>query len=178
MSGNTRLVEYGIQNEKSDIRVHVCVKARRIYAYHTADGVNTISSAPFKKVPVFTNGIKTAEGYLVPPRSITGCQQITIGDGVWEASGILQCSEKGQQGAKGDAAVYVTKEALKQGLIHLDMSITEIDDEDLQIEGTDIYVRASVKIQVKCDYRGGPKAFGGTGNLFLQIAECNPFGIH
>ena len=34
-----------------------------------------------------------------------------------------------------------------------------------------IVVNGKWRIQVKCDYDAGP---GGTGNLFLQTAECNP----
>ncbi len=29
-------------------------------------------------VPVYTQGIKTAEGYLVPPEDIPGCREIKI----------------------------------------------------------------------------------------------------
>jgi hypothetical protein len=47
----------------------------------------------------------------------------------------------------------------------------------VQIDGDDIVVLTGanrVHIQVKCDYPGGDKALGGTGNLYLQVAERNP----
>ena len=53
-----------------------------------------------------------------------------------------------------------------------------VKEMDLQINGVDIVINMNTKIQVKCDYRGGPKAYGGTGNLYLQVRECNPFGKH
>ena len=43
---------------------------------------------------------------------------------------------------------------------------------------TDLLVTASLRIQVKCDYRGGPRELGGSGNLFLQTHECNPLRRH
>ena len=30
----------------------------------------------------------------------------------------------------------------------------------------------------KCDFKGGERSLGSTGNLFLQVEECNPHGIH
>jgi hypothetical protein len=44
----------------------------------------------------------------------------------------------------------------------------------MQFEGLDIVVATRVRIQVKLDFRGGERELGGTGNLFLQTAECNP----
>jgi hypothetical protein len=48
-----------------------------------------------------------------------------------------------------------------------------VEGRGLQIEGMDIIVNCKVKIQVKCDFTGGRKPLG-SGNLFLQTAECNP----
>jgi hypothetical protein len=36
---NTKLVDYGIQTEESDLRAHVCVNARQVYVYPTKKGV-------------------------------------------------------------------------------------------------------------------------------------------
>ena len=70
----------------------------------------------------------------------------------------------------------LTLDMLKKGLISLPINATIIDDKDIQIAGTDIIVCSHLKIQVKCDYRAGNKKHHRrvTGNLFLQIAECNP----
>ncbi len=72
----------------------------------------------------------------------------------------------------------ITKRLLKCGLISVPINIVEINDEQMQVNGTDIYVSAKIKIQVKCDYNAGHIEYGGTGNLFLQISECNLFGSH
>lgn len=48
----------------------------------------------------------------------------------------------------------------------------------IDIKGTDIYVTTvsgKVKIQVKCDFIGGEIEYGGSGYLYLQTAERNPF---
>jgi len=50
----------------------------------------------------------------------------------------------------------------------------ESEQKDVQLRGTDILVACNKRIQVKCDYRSGKKP-NGTGNLFLQKSERNPF---
>ena len=66
--GNTKLVEYGIHNEGSDIRAHVCVLARRVYVFPTANALACIDAGDYPRRPVYTqiNGVSTvtAEGYL------------------------------------------------------------------------------------------------------------------
>ena len=76
---------------------------------------------------------------------------------------------------KGELATRLTKKLIEMGELRLKLNPVEINDLDMQISGTDILIRADIKIQVKCDFNGGSKEFGGTGNLFLQIADCNPF---
>lgn len=176
--GNTKLVEYGIQNEKSDLRVHVCAKIGRVYYYPTASGQVQIKEKEYRKVPARTRGIVTAEGYLVPPQDIQGCKGGTIPLFLLEESGIQLLPEKGRQHEKGEAAVFITKNLLKSGDIKIPHIVKEITDLDMQVSGTDIFVKTEIKIQVKCDFKGGPKAHGGTGNLFLQVSECNPYKIY
>jgi hypothetical protein len=79
-------------------------------------------------------------------------------------------------GTKGQKAVYVVHEMLKRGLIPIKQNIETITEQDMQISGTDIIVHSNIRIQVKCDWKAGTKELGGTGNLFIQTAECNPFG--
>lgn len=172
MVGNTNLVNYGIQTESSDIRVHVSISTRRVYIYKTRAGVEAIASGEFDSVPVRTGNYVTAIGHKVPPAKIQGCKAITIPDRLLDDTCI---SEQSNTSAKGRAAIRIVKEMLKAGLIPLDLSVNEITDEAIQISGLDIIVKGQVKIQVKCDWRGGPKTWGGTGNLFLQTQECNPF---
>jgi hypothetical protein len=85
-----------------------------------------------------------------------------------------------QQGTsdKGASAEYVVKEMVKRGIIPLVLDTTSDEDYDSQLLGSDILVKFADGIQAKCDWRGGHREHGGTGNLFLQTDECNPLGQH
>lgn len=174
MLGNTQLVAYGIQTEKSDLRVHVSVVARRIYVFKTSDGVRALSSTDCVK-QVRTGNFITANGKPVPLNSIQGCATIEIPSDIFALAKFL---EDDTTSGKGNKAVFVVKEMLKRGLIPITATPEEITDRDLQIQGTDIIITARARIQVKCDWRAGHREFGGTGNLFLQISECNPHKMH
>ena len=176
--GNTQLVDYGIQNDKSDVRAHVGVLAKQVYVFKTKDGFEAIDPRRHRKRPAFTRGIRTAEGYCVPDGDIPSCMSIPIPNGIFAESRIGTYPEKGRRSEKGQAAVFIVTEMLKRGLLPLQLEITEIDDKTMQIRGEDVHVKANIKIQVKCDYRAGNGHPRCTGNLYLQIAECNPFGIH
>ena len=78
-------------------------------------------------------------------------------------------------GEKGRRAVELVANMLEAGKVPLEVKPQEVKDKALQIKGTDITVTSDTKIQVKCDYNSGHK---GTGNLFLQVEECNPLGEH
>jgi len=173
--GNTRLVSYGIQTEVSDIRVHVSVATRRAYVYPTSSGLAAVQSGKYRKRPAFTGNIITAEGYLIPPDDIEGCKSVRIPDDVMDR---LQFSEYESTTIKGEKAIEVTKELIKRGLIPITLTVQDVTDEDMQVLGADIIVKARLKFQVKCDWRAGPREYGGTGNLYLQVAECNPFKRH
>lgn len=175
--GNTRLVEYGIHTEKSDIRAHVSVTTKSVYVYMTTSGVDAISNNDsYRKVPAYTGNIITAMGYLVPPADIPGCKRIVIPNDLLQNAKLTNPKETTT--AKGNKAVYIVKEMLKRRLIPFSFDVAEITDEMMQISGTDIFIKAQAKVQVKCDWTAGPRELGGSGNLFLQIAECNPFKQH
>jgi hypothetical protein len=143
--------------------------AKTIYVYKTSAGIKTISTGEFSERPAYQNGIKTASGYLVPPSRIPGIVRIKIPDSLWNIT------EYDNLGTKGTKAVAIVRYAIVNGLFPIAMQAEEVSERDLQISGTDIIVSAKAHIQVKCDYKGGE---GGTGNLYLQTAECNPFKIY
>jgi len=175
MRGNTKLIDYGIQNDKSDYRAHVCVNARYVYVYKTQLALAMLAAPNhFMKRDVFTGNIKTAIGYTVPWPLIPEIRQIEIPITWWDK---IKFDEKETTTIKGNKAVTIVKGMLKRGLFPFFAEGKEIDDIDIQIEGFDLSVFLQINIQVKCDYRGGGKAGmpGTTGNLFLQIAECNPY---
>jgi len=173
--GNTRLVEYGIQNEKSDIRVHVGVVTRRAYVYDTDSGQAAVATGKYREANAYTGRIITGVGCLVPPREIEGCKVIPIPSALLER---ICFDEKDSTTTKGQKAVEAVKHMLEIGSIPIALTVDEIADKGMQIDGLDIAVGSKVKIQVKCDWKCGPRAWGGTGNLFLQVAECNPLGMH
>lgn len=177
------LVEYGIQTEQSDVRVHVCPVVRRVYVYPTSSGVSVIASGSYRLVPAFQPGWPepTAMGYLVPPDDIPNCVEVKFRDLAWNA---LAFRRDDDPTTKGNKAVRLVKSMLKHGLLPLPAESEVVDESDMQVSGTDILVKANqlrvqdIRIQVKCDFEGGRKELGGTGNLFLQVQEINPFGYH
>jgi hypothetical protein len=173
------LVDYGIQTEQSDLRVHVCVNAGIAYVYPTRFGLAAVNTGEFRKVKAYQPGVNyaTAEGFLVPPSKIWGCLPVGAGWAIAQVGGINFDDDTSTKGRK---AVEVVGMLLKHGYFPMWARPDVIDDLDLQIKGLDIIVRQTARIQVKCDYEGGapprpgPKGKGVTGNLFLQVAEINP----
>lgn len=168
------LVNFGIFQEKSDYRCHVCFVDNGVYVYKTKDGVDACRSGKFKTKPAYQTGVSepTAEGYLVPPDQIRNCRRVEIPDDIKENAHCLQTDNTTDKGRKG---VAVVRQMLLRGMIPLELSNTEITDIDLQISGLDIVVNCNAKLQVKTDYKGGAL---GSGNLFLQIKESNPLRRH
>jgi len=181
--GNTQLVFHGIQNENSHTRAHVCPVAQRVYVFKTAAALDLIEKGHYPKRNGYQKGVDvpTAIGYLVPPMDIPGCVALCLRLSVWQH---LCFSEDDSLYEKGRKATKLVLQMVRQGLFPLPALGEEITDENLQIDGEDIIIKANafrfddLVIQVKCDYPGGERELGGTGNLYLQIAECNPFSIH
>ena len=180
MLGNTTLVDYGIQTEQSDLRAHVCVNARCVYVYPTKKGIEAIASGQYRKVPASQPGATfiTAEGFLVPPMSIWGCMPINA---QWAIDRVGPVAFSDSTTRKGEWAVKVVRKLLKFGRFPMWGNTEIIDDLDIQVQGIDLIVTSRARIQVKCDYEGGEPVRTGktgervTGNLFLQVSECNPF---
>lgn len=177
------MIDYGIQNESSHIRAHVCPKVRRVYTYPTACGVAAIRSGKFRKVNGFQPGVTTAtaEGYLVPPFEIAKCAAIQLNTSVWER---LRFSKDDALDEKGKKAELLIKQMVLNGLLPIPAIADNVREIDVQLLGGDVIIKPNairkdeIVIQVKCDYDGGERELGGTGNLFLQVAESNPLGIH
>lgn len=178
-----QLVDYGIQTERSDIRVHVCPTVRRVYTYPTTSGLEAINTGKYRKKAGYQPGVEyaTAEGYLIPPMEIARCVCLELPDIVWRW---ISFDKNQTTTAKGDKATRLVAAMLERGMLPIPALGETAVCRDLQISGTDIFIPqgalrdAPIHIQVKCDYDGGAKELGGTGNLFLQVAECNPLGRH
>ncbi len=183
--GNTKLIEHGIQNEHSHLRAHVCPKARKVYIFPTVRGLEAIQSGKYPHRNGYQQGVATptAGGYLVPPMEINQCIAVSLRPVTWDALCFPGGNDQASLRQKGRTATRLVMAMIKSGLFPIPAIGTEIDETNLQIEGTDIIIRAGaiwqrdIVIQVKCDYPGGEKP-GGTGNLYLQTEECNPFAIY
>lgn len=88
---------------------------------------------------------------------------------------------------KGNRAARLVKGMISNGifpphLLQIEMEPAEVQDIDMQIKGADVAITVAKKsvVQVKCDFRGGgtklQDAKYPSGNLFLQVRECNPWG--
>lgn len=117
----------------------------------------------------------TAKGYLVPIENVPGVIPVPAGRyPVWESwSKDLPSDERGRR------AVGLIVRMLAEGRMPLFVNGHDDTRRSVQLSGTDIAIVVNQKIQVKCDYDAGPKTIPGcTGNLFIQTAERNPFGLH
>lgn len=174
-----QLFEYGIQNEASDLRAHVCPFVQRVYVYPTAEGRRAIESGHWRARPGYQRGVDgaTALGFCVPPFAIQRCVALQVRFDAWDRIGF---SEQDDTSAKGAKAVQFVAGMIRAGIFPLPYALGRIDTDPakaMQISGDDIVVDLGanrVHIQVKCDYLGGDAALGGTGNLYLQTAERNP----
>jgi hypothetical protein len=173
-----QLFQYGIHNEASNLRAHVAPLARRVFIFPTISGKKAALMPGLRERMAFQPGVKhaTAMGKLVKPGSIENIQSILISDKRFDGfTEDLSTSEK------GDRAVLIVQELLKAGRFPLWVEGEFIKDTQIQINGTDVIVKGQWKIEVKCDFRASlepesphPRC---TGNLFLQIAECNPLNM-
>jgi hypothetical protein len=169
-----KLQDYGIQTEISDYRAHVCFGEGFVYIYPTACGQEQCVPDKWPVKPGYQQGCKqaTSQGYLVPPKAIRNCRRLPI---PYDWPTKLGVSADASTTEKGQWAVEIVKGMLKRALLPLHIGSREIGDQRLQVAGVDLIIDSTIHIQVKCDYDGG---VDGTGNLFLQIAECNPHKRH
>lgn len=169
---NTTLLGYGIQTEASDYRAHVAYKAQRVYVFPTRNGLRAVETGSYAEKTAKTGSIETAKGYAVPISHIDGLSEVLIPLDIHQQFKIESYMPTGE---KGRRATFIVASMMKQSLIPLPVIVDYTEDRALQISGTDIIVGASLHVQVKCDYYAGDRRYGGTGNLFLQVAECNPY---
>lgn len=178
-SGNTRLVRYGIFDEESDYRIHVCAYVKKAYCYPTIlmREMLRFNGQNFQKKSAYQGKLLTAEGYVVPINFIPDLQEINIPELLIVRNRFF---EDESTTSKGQKAVKIASALLESGLVRVAVSVEEIHDLELQIKGQDtqVIVNSGIVFQVKCDMKGGSKKHGGTGNLFIQTHECNPNHYH
>jgi len=174
--GGIRLVEYGIQTEQSDFRIHVCFLEGAVYLFETRAAKQACDTGLYPKRPAYQTGVNgaTAMGYLVPPIAIRGCRRIPVPA---EILAEFPCSVREPTSARGHKAMQVAQSMMHRGLITLPVAPSVIEGKENQIAGKDIQANGKHDVQVKCDYAGGQRP-AGTGNLYLQYSERNPLGLH
>lgn len=172
--GKPGLVKYGIEEEQSDIRAHVSVMGKCVYVYPTKSGIAAIKTGLYEKRIARTGAQITADGFIVPPGAIKFMHIVQIPAGIMA---LADFNESDTTSQKGDKAVRVVQWLLRAGKFPLMAMPAVIQDTEMQVQGLDIIVRLKARIQVKCDWRAGV-GIGCTGNLYLQIAECNPLKRH
>ena len=158
---------------KSNIRAHVAVLAKLLYVFPTICGVRAMRGKP--TTPAYQPGVEgpTAMGHKVHPGEINNLQRRPI-----KPERLLGFDETLSTSEKGNRAVEIVTAFLKGGHFPLWLEGEFVTEPELQTTGTDLLVRGTWKIEVKCDYRASdcygiphPRC---TGNLFLQISERNP----
>lgn len=145
----------------ADIRVHVCVKVARCYVFRVAD------IPPLTFHPSFTG--PTSEGRLVPWDRIPGIKFCAI-DRIW-----LEDFPEDESG-KGAWSEAIVERLLNAGDLPYPARVFKAHRRNEQYAGIDLWIPFAT-VQVKCDYNGGEKSLGGTGNLYIETAERNPRGI-
>jgi len=175
---NFSLVNYGILDEPRElIRLHVSPATRRVYGFTVGNMIDLLRRNEYSDGEASQRGtdIITGVGKLVPLGDVPELKEYVIPDD-WLKS-LMDTKDKSTTD-KGNAAVKAAKGMLLRGIIPISLSVMEVEDIALQIKGFDIFVNYKAHFQVKCDWKAGRREHGGSGNLFIQTQECNPFQRH
>ena len=164
-----KLHEYGIFQEKSDIRAHVSDKV--VFIFKTEKAVQALNDNKCPQVFAYQTGYDkpTAKGYLLKPELIKDVRVLYFDDNL----GWQQYYDDMSTTQKGKWAVNCVIDLLKTARFPLWIDAKENIDVKMDIEGTDILIFSNKRIQVKCDYPAHR-----TGNLYMQTHEINPFKNH
>lgn len=171
--GNTKLVPYGIFTEHAEYRFHVCPIVQRVYVYKSSDLIDLIKNRryPVKSIWICLNGTMTCTsiGYVVPVEDIPSVRWFKIPQNLMVR---YRITKKQTTSEKGKRAEKIVIEMIRQGLITKLPATTPTKEQNIQ--GVDLCLDKKT-IQIKCDFAGGHSELGGTGNLFIQTSECNPY---
>jgi len=169
MYGATKVNEYGINDECSDIRAHVSDAVAYIFRTETIKELISIKSYPSRKAMQPGYNEPTAKGYIVNISDIKGLRKInTKGwQDIHPFHPAMNTSEKGKW------AVSLVIDLLKYGHFPLWIEAKQTEDIKIDISGTDIFLANRQRIQVKCDYPARR-----TGNLYIQTHEINPLKMY
>lgn len=168
---------YGIIQENSNIRAHVGPVAKCVYVYKTSDMVRAILAKEYHKLPAYQKNFEGVTGYgpVVPLSELNFVIPVMWRSVCWWDN----FKEDADTGSKGREAVNVVAQLMRMGRFPFFVIPQEVTDIIMDIKGTDIIVSGKWRIQVKCDWKAGPKEVAGcSGNLFVQTHERNPMSIY
>jgi len=176
---NTELCKYGIFNYNATHCIHVGFKTAMLFVYDTEQMIAHINYKkdefqPYQKAPAFQKSIQTADGFLVP-YDLFFINAINIHSIMVHYPDNEKLID---ESTKSKMSINIIKTALQNNMVNFQLKAREVTDKEKQIEGQDIIIVNNIIIQVKCDWYAGPKEKGGTGNLYVQTHECNPFNKH
>lgn len=174
--GNTNLIKYGIEEEQSNYRIHVCGIFNIAYSFNSESMIDFINANNFSSRDVYSYGVVTAKGFLVPLKKsiqVGIVKEHILPSYIWS-----NCPDSSERN-KGIWAVGVARKSIENNIVTFESSIKTQEIHTLveQINGKDILVvNNKISVQVKCDLRACFKNHHqkGTGNLFIQTHECNP----
>ncbi len=169
--GNTKLIQHGIFEDKSDFRVHV--SAVYVYVFDTKKMIERCKADQFRTSRAYQRGIVTAEGFLVNVKAVDDLKQYPIPELLKRA-----CKWPPQKGTRlgdvGAIAERIAETMIGNGLIYFPKKLTTESRVAQQYQGVDLVQKESEVIyQVKSDLRADE-----TRNLYIQTHECNPFREH
>jgi len=163
------LYQYGIFEEKSDIRAHV--SDHIIYVFKTHEILRLIKENKFERKFAYQPGYSepTALGFIIKPCHIKDIRELKFNS--WDSWDLF--NSEWTTTAKGRWAIDCVIELIRIGRFPFWLETKQTDDVKIDIQGTDILIAMNQKIQVKCDYPAVR-----TGNLYIQTHEKNPFKLH
>ncbi len=156
--GNTRLVRNGIEQEKADLRFHVSVITRHVFVFEPKYALEAIESHNYKQKPAYTGDLITAKGYLVPPRDIKKIRWYRIPDDIFAEA---YFKENASTSIKGKKAEIVVNQMIERGIISTALKVVHVGDKEMQFNGEDLISLRAESLSIKCDWRSGPKRWGG-----------------
>ena len=164
------LFNYGIQTEESDLRAHVSIVSNKVYVFPTKPAIELCKTGNYPSKLAWQPGVSypTARGFVIPWNDIPFIVPVNAEIPIL----IQKFKEIDSTTVKGKKATNEVAWLLRRGWFPLMGAVPKEPTEmEAQVKGIDLIVSGIWKIQVKCDWKAGE---GGSGNLYLQIAERNP----
>lgn len=166
---NSTLYEHGIDADSSDYRVHVCFGEGMVYLYSTAAMRELLLTNPYR---IYES--PTSRAYIVPVASVPECQSVPIPNR-WLENLSTKVSKSSPTSTKRMWSEMLVRRMFERGHLTLLPTATMETSRAKQLAGHDIRIQLDCTVQVKCDWDGGAN---GSGNLYIETAECNPNHEH